>query len=179
MPNNTDIEKRNQSLLAFTLLTAMRDGAIASLKLKHIDLEHNLVKQDPREVKTKNRKNIDTFFFPVGDDIKQIFINWVLYLKQEKLYGNDAPVFPRTMLSLDENNSFSNGGLEPINWTNASPIMKIFTEAFTVAGLDYYSPHTFRKTIVNLGEKLCKNPEEFKAWSQNLGHESPLTTFIS
>jgi hypothetical protein len=57
--------------------------------------------------------------------------------------------------------------------------MKIFKEAFTGAGLDYYSPHTFRKTIVNLGEKLCKNPEEFKAWSQNIGHESPLTTFIS
>jgi hypothetical protein len=28
-------------------------------------------------------------------------------------------------------------------------------------------------------EKKCTTPEEFKAWSQNLGHESPLTTFIS
>lgn len=179
MPDSMDIEKRNQALIAFTILTGMRDGAIASLKLKHIDLEHDLVKQDPREVKTKFRKRIDTFFFPVGDDIKQIVIDWVRYLKEEKLYGNDDPVFPRTKLELDEQNSFSSGGLEPVNWTSASQIMKIFREAFTNAGLDYYSPHTFRKTIVNLGEKLCKNPEEFKAWSQNLGHESPLTTFVS
>ncbi len=26
---------------------------------------------------------------------------------------------------------------------------------------------------------MCKTPEEFKSWSQNLGHESPLTTFSS
>jgi hypothetical protein len=26
---------------------------------------------------------------------------------------------------------------------------------------------------------LCKSPEEFKAWSQNLGHEKVLTTFMS
>jgi hypothetical protein len=30
-----------------------------------------------------------------------------------------------------------------------------------------------------LGEKLCRTPEEFKAWSQNLGHEKVLTTFTS
>jgi len=29
------------------------------------------------------------------------------------------------------------------------------------------------------GEQLCKSPEEFKAWSQNLGHEKVLTTFYS
>jgi hypothetical protein len=33
--------------------------------------------------------------------------------------------------------------------------------------------------LVHLGEKRCKTPEQFKAWSQNLGHESVLTTFLS
>jgi hypothetical protein len=28
-----------------------------------------------------------------------------------------------------------------------------------------------------LGGRLCKSPEEYKAWSQNLGHEHVLTTF--
>jgi hypothetical protein len=32
---------------------------------------------------------------------------------------------------------------------------------------------------VRLGERLCRTPEEFKAWSQNLGHESVLTSFYS
>ncbi len=26
---------------------------------------------------------------------------------------------------------------------------------------------------------MCQNPEQFKAWSQNLGHEGVLTTFLS
>ena len=33
--------------------------------------------------------------------------------------------------------------------------------------------------LVRLGQDLCKSPEEFKAWSQNLGHEKVLTTFMS
>lgn len=30
-----------------------------------------------------------------------------------------------------------------------------------------------------LGERLCRTPEQFKAWSQNLGHGGALTTFTS
>ena len=30
-----------------------------------------------------------------------------------------------------------------------------------------------------LGEQLCRTPEQFKAWSQNLAHENVLTTFSS
>jgi len=30
-----------------------------------------------------------------------------------------------------------------------------------------------------MGEKVCLTPEEFKSWSQNLGHEGVLTTFYS
>ena len=33
--------------------------------------------------------------------------------------------------------------------------------------------------MARLGEQICKTPEEFKAWSQNLGHEQVLTTFTS
>ena len=32
---------------------------------------------------------------------------------------------------------------------------------------------------MQLGEQLCRTPEEFKAWSQNLGHETVMTTFSS
>jgi hypothetical protein len=43
----------------------------------------------------------------------------------------------------------------------------------------YYNPHTFRNTLVQLAQEVCKTPEQFKAWSQNLGHEKVLTTFLS
>jgi hypothetical protein len=62
---------------------------------------------------------------------------------------------------------------------SAAPIRVIFREAFDAAGVPYFNPHSFRNTLVQLGEMLCKSPEEFKAWSQNLGHEGVLTTFYS
>jgi integrase len=45
--------------------------------------------------------------------------------------------------------------------------------------LPYFNPHSFRKTLARLGEQTCSTPEEFKAWSQNLGHEKVLTTLTS
>jgi len=46
-------------------------------------------------------------------------------------------------------------------------------------GLPYFNPHSFRNTLVQIGQEICKTPEQFKAWSQNLGHEKVLTTFLS
>jgi integrase/recombinase XerD len=66
-----------------------------------------------------------------------------------------------------------------IKWSNASPIRTIFREAFSAAILPYFNPHSFRNTLAILGEKVCRSAEEFKAWSQSLGHEKVLTTFCS
>jgi integrase len=54
-----------------------------------------------------------------------------------------------------------------------------FRLAFETAGLSYFNPHSVRSTLAHLAETLCQSPEEFKAVSQNLGHESVLTTFNS
>ncbi len=179
MPVLNDIALRNRALIAFTILTGMRDSAIVSLRLKHIDLLQKLVKQDPAEVNTKFSKRIDTFFFPIGDDIAQIVIDWVNYLVKDKLYGFDAPVFPRTRCTHDRMRSFMADGIEPVGWSTASPVRDIFKAAFPAAGLPYYNPHSFRNTLVQLAEKYCHTPEQFKAWSQNLGHEHVHTTFNS
>ena len=45
--------------------------------------------------------------------------------------------------------------------------------------MPYFNPHSFRNILVQLGQDVCKTPEQFKAWSQNLGHEKVLTTFLS
>ena len=37
----------------------------------------------------------------------------------------------------------------------------------------------FRNTLVRLGQERCKSAEEYKACSQNLGHEQVLTTFLN
>ena len=179
MPANTDIERRNRALIAFTLLTGARDSAIASMKLKHVDLGADSVYQDAREVKTKFSKTFNTFFFPVGDEIRRIVAEWVCNLREGLLLGNDDPLFPATRIVLGASHQFEVSGLERAHWSTASPIRKIFREAFVRAGLSYFNPHSFRNTLVRLGQDVCKSPEEFKAWSQNLGHEQVLTTFLS
>jgi integrase len=179
MPAESDIDLRNRAVIAFTLLTGARDGAIASFKLKHIDVGEGKVIQDAREVRTKFSKTFATWFFPVGDDVRQIAVDWVRYLETKKLFGPADPLFPATQVVQDQDRQFQAGGLSRLHWSNASPIRAIFNEAFTRAGLPYANPHSFRKTLGRLGQQLCRTPEEFKAWSQNLGHEQVLTTFSS
>lgn len=181
MPTDTDIQRRNRALIAFAILTGMRDSALASLRLKHIDHTATppLVRQEPDMVKTKFSKQILTYFFPVGDDIQDIALDWIRELREEKLFGLTDPVFPQTQNGHDENRNFTPQGLKPECWSTTTPIRQIFRESFTAAGFLYFTPHLFRTTLVLLGQQVCKTPEQFKAWSQNLGHESPLTTFSS
>lgn len=179
MPNGTAIEKRNKALIAFTLLTGARDSAIASLKIKHVNFNAGTVYQDAREVNTKYSKSFTTCFFPVGEDVRDIVFKWVEYLKNEQLMGNNDPLFPKTRMSQDCDNNFQATGLVCKHWSSAAAIRKIFKNAFLLAELPHFNPHSFRNTLVALGESLCQSAEEFKAWSQNLGHEGVLTTFYS
>ena len=93
--------------MAFTLLTGARDRAIASLKLKHVDLVGSCVIQDAREVNTKFSKTFSTFFFPVEEEIRSIVTDWVSYLRNEKLWGNDDPLFPATQVVLGSDRQFT------------------------------------------------------------------------
>jgi len=95
------------------------------------------------------------------------------------LWGNDDPVFSATRIAVGASRQFEVVGLDRKHWSTATPIRSIFRDAFVSAGLDYFNPHSFRNTLVRLGETTCKTPEEFKAWSQNLGHEKVMTTFLN
>ena len=108
-----------------------------------------------------------------------IVVDWVNYLKAELLFGEDDPIFPKTKLSQNSKREFTANGLINEHWADASPIRKTFKTAFENSGLEYYNPHSFRDTLGRLGEKVCTSPEQLKEWSQNLGHESVMTTFNS
>lgn len=179
MPHTTEVERRDRALMAFALLTGMRDSAIATIRIKHVDLDRKQVWQDPKEVKTKASKAIMTAFFPVGDDMFSIVQDWIRLLREEKLFGPDDPVFPQTNVIQDRSHTFVVAGVRKAFWSNTTPIRQIFKTAFERVGLPYFNPHSIRKTLVALGQNLCQTPEQFKAWSQNLGHEDVLTTFTS
>lgn len=179
MPCSTDVELRDKALIAFTLLTGARDSAIASMKLKHINLSDCAVFQDAREVATKNRKTFTSYFFPVGDSITQIITDWIKHLKTVLLFGPDDPLFPSTEINRNSDGLFAPSGLNRNHWRSAAPIRRIFKHAFETVKLPYANPHSLRNTLAQFGERTCRTPEEFKAWSQNLGHEGVLTTFMS
>ena len=179
MPTGTVLEMRDRCLVALTLLTGARDSAIASMKIKHIDLTGGYVFQDARQVNTKFSKTFTTYFFPVGDDALKIVTDWVNFLRNELLWGNDDPLFPKTEVIQGQDRTFQAGGILKEHWRTTEPIRRVFKVAFESAGLPYFHPHSFRRTLTVLGERLCQSPEEFKSWSQNLGHEQVLTTFYS
>ena len=133
MPDTTSTDKRNKALMAFTLLTGARDSAIASMKIKHVDFNADTVFQDAREVKTKFSKTFTTCFFPVGGEIREIVFEWVEYLKNECLFGDNDPLFPKTKMGLGCNNNFVVVGLAKEHWSNAAAIRKIFKDAFALA----------------------------------------------
>jgi site-specific recombinase XerD len=84
IPVATEIQQRDRALIAFALLSGARDRAIISFRLKHIDVENELIEQDARDVRTTRAKTFTTWFFPVGDDIRKIVIDWVVFLREQK-----------------------------------------------------------------------------------------------
>ena len=179
MPKKTEIDKRDHALVAFTILSGARDGAIISFRLKHIDIERGMIEQDAREVRTKNAKTFTTWFFPVGDDIRQIVIAWIEFLREQKAFGPDDPLFPKTKVANGDDLLFRAVSIDREPWSNANPVRGIFREACGRAGLPYFNPHSLRNTLVQIAYEQRLDAEAFKAWSQNLGHESCLTTFSS
>ena len=179
MPSATVLDRRDRALIAFILLTGCRDRAAVSIKLKHLDLTQRVLYQDPREVETKRGKSITTFFFPIGDEIENIVLDWVAELKSIHLWGLDDPLFPSTEISRVDCGDFQPTGLKRAHWSNADAVRRIFKRAFESAGLPYFNPHSFRKTLARLGQENCRTPEQMKAWSQNLGHTQMMTTFAS
>ena len=179
MPASTALQQRDRALVALILLTATRDSAAISLKLKHLDLANDSLVQDAREVKTKHRKTIVTTFLPVGGNALEIVAAWKATLAVEFGFGPDDPLFPATAIGFDENSQFAANGFARKPWASAAPVREIFKQAFRQTGQPYHNPHSLRKTAARLGGKVCRTPEEVKAWSQNIGHNDVLTTFMA
>ena len=179
MPTGTDIELRDRALIAFAVLTAARDGALASFRLKHVDLASRSVLQDARQVRTKFSKTFRTTFFPVGGDAEAIVRAWIAHLRENLLWCEEDPLFPATKVIVGPTRQFEAAGLDRRCWSGTGSVRKIFRAAFERAGLPYFHPHSFRDTVAQLGERLCRTPEEVKAWSLNMGHERPMTTMLN
>ncbi len=179
MPFETEFEKRDKALFAFFMLTAARDGAVASLKLKHVNVDLGHVFQDAREVKTKAAKTIHCQFFPVDPCYRECFRDYVTFLREVKLFGPEDALFPKADVRPVKGQGYTNLGLARAGYANSAKLNAIIRGAFAAVQMPEYTPHAFRKTIAALGDQLCRNQTEFKAWSMNMGHDNVATTVNS
>ncbi len=179
MPFQTIYQRRDRALMAFLCLTGSRETAAMSIRLNHVDLARACVHFDARTVETKFGKSFTSSFFPVGAGIPKVLADWIAELKRDHLWGPTDPLFPSTSMGRGPTGGFVVTGLLRAPWRSPSRVVKIFKSALTAVGLPAFSPHRVRDALVDLASAYCSTPEEFKSWSQNIGHEDVLTTFRS
>ena len=100
-------------------------------------------------------------------------------MRTEHLYSESDPLFPKTKVGIGKSRRFEALGIDRDPWASPSSAAKIFKQAFVEAGLPPFSPHRVRDTLAELAKDHCRTPEDYKAWSQNMGHDDILTTFRS
>ena len=173
-----EVGRRDKAMVAFALLSGMRDRAIVTLPLGCFDRETLIVTQDPkRGVHTKRAKLIPTTLFPFDQEMLKCVLDWARYL-EEKGFGNQDPLFPRAKNEFGTDFiSFTRPcEVEHFYWAGTGRIREVFKKHSIAAGLKYFPPHTFRHLAVDLAFRAFKPMEELKAISQNFGHENTATS---
>ena len=70
---------------------------------------------------TKRAKTSSTtWLFPVGDDIRQIIVEWVKFLQEEKGFRPDDPLFPNTKVAPGKDLEFQAISIDRAPWANAN-----------------------------------------------------------
>lgn len=179
MPAQTPTQRRNRGLIAFAAVTGARAAALASLRLGDVNIAEGYVDQDARHVRTKFSKSFRTYLMPVSDLAMGVAKQWHSELSADPTRGPDDALFPATATTLGQLGEFTSQGLSSQGWATSGPIRDIFRLAFTAAGLPYFNPHSFRDMLVRHIMALDLPAETLKSLSQNLGHQSLLTTLTS
>jgi integrase len=179
MPTETVLQRRDRALFAFLFLTGSREGAAITIRLGHVDLEHACIHFDGRSVDTKFGKTFTTAFFPMPAPCEKILRDWISELRHDHHFSDSDPLLPKTRVGVGPERKFAALGIDRVPWSSASSAAKVFKQAFVDAGQPPFSPHRVRDTLAELAKDHCRTPEDYKAWSQNMGHEDVLTTFRS
>lgn len=93
MPFGTMAQRRDQAIFASAFLCALRADTIASLRLKHVDLERKTILQDGTVSRTKNGKSLEIKWFPIPEVFAETVSSWVNEMTEFGLQPDDA-LFP-------------------------------------------------------------------------------------
>lgn len=170
-PRN-DVEMRDRGIVATLACTAMRHESLITVKIGHFDIKRQAIIQDPRTMKTKDSKLINTRLIPIDESIVQIVVDWVRYLKEELDFTENDPLFPKELLEQDKYHQFIGGTTLSRNHIESHNVIPVILKrVFARVGLPYNNPHSFRDMLTNY---IVANYgiQEAAALSLNLGHEN-------
>jgi len=174
LPSSTLMERRNRAIFALAFIAALRESALVSLRLGHVDLERKQVFHDGAILRAKNGKTFMVDFFPRTEPFQTVFRAWYQEARAMGLRENDA-LFPdaRTLELPWKIALLGRTAIPPM--CSSAAVDAVFRKA--CARLRFrYTPHSARHAIAQLGDQVCRTPEERKAWSLNMGHSSEKIT---
>lgn len=178
MPASTPIQRRDRAVVALAIATAARADALATLRLKHVDLASNRIIQNGNEVRTKFGKTIVSYLIAIVPSAIDIFRDWCQELIRDHDWGPDDPVFPALTNRYGRDGLFHHDGFSRRRWATSQPVRAIFARAFKAVGQPYFNPHTLRSMQVRWLDSHNPTEEQMKALSQNLGHDDVSVTRV-
>ena len=134
----------------------------------------------PARSKRSSQKTFRVCFFPVGGQALEIVENWVVYLREVKLWSDRRSPVSRAVRD--------QRGQPPIRGcrTCTKSLVECDTDLCDLPRGLRLSRACPTSTPTRSGKPLCNwvssyvpGPEEFKAWSQNLGHDDVMVTYLS
>jgi integrase len=177
MDSITYKQKRDKALISLQALCALRVSELRTVKLKNLieDDGKYFIYLTPRSMKVKFAKTREANFMSLPHDIINNVIEWRDFLLSLGFKDND-PLFPKIDNRFGQHNLLEQK-IKKEGLKSGSTIRNVFKIAFTNAGNEYISPHSFRRTHALFAQK--HGPDLLNAIRQNLGHNSIDTTLNS
>jgi len=164
------IDQRDRAAVALLYLSAMRITAFVSLPVRCVDLDAKSVFQFPSEgVITKNKKTSKTILLPI-EPLLAIVREWDDLLRKE--LGVNALWYPKM-----STNGLTWGNTEGDTEASRKSFRRGLHKLCKLTGVKYKSSHKLRRGHGVYAAENSENYQDFQAYSQNMGHEDPGTTF--
>lgn len=166
VPAETLREQRAQAAIALLFLSGMRVSALASLPIQALDLANLRVLQLPSlGVLTKNKKSAITSLLDIPDLLHAVQI-WDEFIKSKNYKPNALWLAP---LKHDNSDIYE---VTHVHQNRRSMVSKDVQILCKKANIPYQKIHNFRHGHIVYARSLASTPEQIKAISENVMHET-------
>jgi len=161
---------RDKAAVAFLFLSGIRAGAFVTLPIRAIDLDQLTVKQlTELGVRTKNSKSAITYLYEMPE-LLNVTREW------DEIVRSNMPDDALWYAPIDHSWKKQRLSMKQPGKNRVQALSKRLRKLYSLAGLEYKSPHKFRHGNAVYGLLNSKNMADYKAVSTNLMHSNLKTT---